>query len=139
MGDVDPNLALFASWVRDEESKERAAKREAKAVRAEEEKARALVKAKDDAAAALKRVRSNPNATADDKAAADAAYREALAAVVAAETGTTPAWAPEASTGEAGPGTAGDQTAAEDPSEDEVAHDGGEQVGDDDPAPEPEP
>ncbi len=92
--DVDPNLALFAAWSRDEEKRERDERRAAKALRDQERKAQDLVRAKDGAAADLKRVRQSPRSTAEEKAAADAAYRQALAAVVAAETGEAPAWAP---------------------------------------------
>lgn len=94
MGDVDPNLALFANWVREEEKRERDARRSAKAVKDEERKAQDLARAKDEAAAQLKRVRQSPSAGAEEKAAAEAGYRQALAAVVAAETGSAPDWAP---------------------------------------------
>ncbi|MGB3056291.1 MAG: hypothetical protein WBB52_15695 [Acidimicrobiales bacterium] len=90
----DPNLALFADWVRSEERRESAARRKARDAKRLEESARALTMAKDDAAAEVKRLRSSPTATAEERAAADAAYRSALAAVVASETGTTPGWAP---------------------------------------------
>lgn len=90
---ADPALAAFASFVRGEEAKEREAKRAAKRERAEAEAHDRLVAAKDAAAAEVKRLRDR-NAPAEQRAAADAAYREALAAVVAAETGTAPAWAP---------------------------------------------
>lgn len=94
--DVDQNLALFAAWSRDEDERERDQRRAAKAARDQERKADDLVRAKDEAAAALKRVRQDPRSTAEEKSAADTAYRSALAAVVAAETGEAPAWAPEA-------------------------------------------
>ena len=92
--EVDPNLALFASWVRDEEKRERDERRNAKAVKDEERKAQDLVRAKDDAAADLKRLRNSSSATGEQKAAAEARYREALAAVVTVETGEAPEWAP---------------------------------------------
>jgi colicin import membrane protein len=87
---VDPNLALFASWMKEEQEREREEKRRAKAERAKAERERALRKAKDDAAAEVKRLRSSPTATAEEKAAADAAYRAALEALVAAESGEEP-------------------------------------------------
>ena len=90
----DPNLALFASYVRDDRKRSQEAKRAAREDRRRAEEAQQLVKAKDDAAAEVKRLRSRSNATADERAAADAAYRDALAAVVAEETGERPAWAP---------------------------------------------
>ena len=46
--------------------------------------------------------RASTSATPEQRAAAEAAYREALAAVVAAETGEAPTWAPPA---EEAPGT----------------------------------
>src|SRR5690606_8899903 len=82
--------------VRDEEARERAERRAARTVRDDERKAQELVQAKDAAAADLKRVRQDSRSTAEQKAAADAAYRQALAAVVAAETGAAPDWAPPA-------------------------------------------
>lgn len=93
---VDPNLALFAAWSRQEDERERESRRAAKRVKDEERKAQDLAKAKDSAAAELKRIRNDGRATAEQKTAADTAYREALAAVVAIETGTTPEWAPPA-------------------------------------------
>lgn len=102
-GGIDPDVALFAQWMRDEDRRERDAKRQARDARRVEETARALTAAKDAAAAEVKRLRSSPSATADQRAAADAAYRDALAAVVAAETGKTPPWAPAPAPDEPGP------------------------------------
>ncbi len=93
-GEVDPNVALFASYVRDAEQRERDAKKAARVARQEAESTQNLVVAKDAAAAEVKRLRGREGVSAEQRAAADAAYREALAAVVAAETGTAPAWAP---------------------------------------------
>lgn len=98
-GGVDPDVALFAQWMREEDHKEREARRQAKEARRLEEAARALTAAKDAAAAEVKRLRASPSATAEQRAAADAAYRDALATVVAAETGEAPAWAPDPVTG----------------------------------------
>lgn len=85
--EVDPNLALFASWAKEEKTREREEKAAARAERELAEREGALRKAKDDAAALVKRLRSNPSASTEEKAAADTAYRSALAAVVAAEKG----------------------------------------------------
>jgi hypothetical protein len=93
---VDPNLAAFAAFVRGEERKERDAKKAAKDARAKEQEAGRLVAAKDEAAANLKRIRSRSGVSAEERDAAETAYRTALAAVVAAETGTAPEWAPPA-------------------------------------------
>ncbi len=90
----DPDLALFADWVRSEETKVRDAKKAAREARKEVEAGEALAKNKETAAAEVKRLRTSSRATTEDRAAADAAYREALAAVVANETGETPDWAP---------------------------------------------
>lgn len=92
---VDPNLALFASYVADDRKKAQAAKRAAKEERRQAQEAQNLVETKDRAAAEVKRLRGRESATTEERAAADIAYREALAAVVAAETGETPTWAPE--------------------------------------------
>lgn len=92
---VDPNLALFASYVREDREKERAAKQAARAERRKEEEAATLVAAKDAAAAEVKRLRSRTGVSPEERVAAEAAYRDALAAVVATETGEAPAWAPE--------------------------------------------
>lgn len=118
---VDPNLALFASWVRDEEKRERDERRSAKAVKDEERKAQELVRAKDDAAADLKRLRNSSRATAEEKAAAEAKYREALAAVVTAETGEAPEWAPPPSGPTADDVAVDESTSEEEPSAEEPA------------------
>ena len=91
---IDPAVAAFASFVRGEESKEREAKKAARAERQKADEANRLVETKDAAAAEVKRLRSRTGVSAEERAAADAAYRDALAAVVAAETGTAPTWAP---------------------------------------------
>jgi colicin import membrane protein len=88
------DLELFASFVRSEEQKERDAKKAARDQRRQADERNQLVKAKEDAAALVKRLRGSDRATAEQKAEADAAYKAALAAVVAAETGEAPAWAP---------------------------------------------
>jgi hypothetical protein len=88
------DLELFASFVRDEEKKERDAKKAARDERRQADELTKLVKAKEDAAALVKRLRGSDRATAEQKTEADAAYKAALAAVVAAETGEAPTWAP---------------------------------------------
>lgn len=93
--EADPaDLELFASFVRSEEQKERDAKKAARDERRQADEHARLVKAKEDAAALVKRLRGSDRATAEQKAEADAAYKAALAAVVATETGEAPAWAP---------------------------------------------
>ncbi len=93
---VDPNVALFASYMRDGEQRERKAKKAAREDRLKAEAAASLVAVKDAAAAEVKRLRGREGVSAEQRGAADAAYRDALAAVVAAETGEAPAWAPPA-------------------------------------------
>lgn len=133
---VDPALSAFASFVRNEEQQERDAKKQARAERQKADAANRLVAAKDAAAAEVKRLRNRTGVSPEERAAADQAYRDALAAVVAAETGEAPAWAPptpepepqaEAETEtetEAGvdAGSAVDEAPAEDaPADDEAA------------------
>lgn len=114
--EADPaDLELFASFVRSEEQKERDAKKAARDERRKAEEQSQLVKAKEDAAALVKRLRGSDRATAEQKAEADAAYKTALAAVVAAETGETPTWAPAVEIADAEPEAA---TESEAPSED---------------------
>lgn len=91
---VDPALSAFASFVRNEEQQERDAKKQARAERQKADAANRLVAAKDAAAAEVKRLRNRTGVSPEERAAADQAYRDALAAVVAAETGEAPAWAP---------------------------------------------
>lgn len=97
------DLELFAQFVRDEERKERDAKKAAREERRQADEHAKLVKAKEDAAALVKRLRGSDRATAQEKADADAAYKAALAAVVAAETGEAPTWAPPAAEDDAEP------------------------------------
>ncbi|MBA3282523.1 MAG: hypothetical protein H0U29_09860, partial [Acidimicrobiia bacterium] len=99
---VDPDLALFASYVRDEEQREREEKKAAREARRQADTDRQLVAAKDTAAAEVKRLRGREGVSAEQRATADATYRDALAAVVAAETGSVPAWAPPAEPEDAG-------------------------------------
>ena len=65
---------------------------------------------------------SSDRATAEQKAEADAAYKTALAAVVAAETGETPTWAPAVEIADAEPEAANEPEApSEDPPEADAA------------------
>ncbi|MCB0971510.1 MAG: hypothetical protein KDA97_08345 [Acidimicrobiales bacterium] len=131
------DLALFASFVRSEERKAKDEKRRARDERRQAGEHQRLVQAKDAAAAEVKRLRSSDRATAEQRAAADDAYRVALAAVVAHETGAAPEWAPPPaadspdspdapSAGEepAPPGDADDAPAASEEATDEPAADG---------------
>jgi len=93
---IDPDVALFASYMREQADKEKADKRAAREARAEADQVQTLVAAKDAAAAEVKRLRGREGVSAEERTAADVAYREALAAVVAAETGEAPTWAPPA-------------------------------------------
>lgn len=124
---ADPALAAFAAFVRGEEEKEREAKRSAKRERAEADAYGKLLAAKDAAAATVKRLRDR-GVPAQKRAAADLDYREALAAVVAAETGAAPTWAPAPTEGEdegavieATEAAAEDETDATDPADDAPA------------------
>lgn len=92
---VDPALAAFASFVRSEEKRERDAKKAAREARAKEQEANRLIENKDRAAAKLKSLRSRSGVSPQEREQAEADYRAALAAVVAAETGEAPSWAPE--------------------------------------------
>ena len=92
---VDPNVALFASWVKEEEAREKAEKAAARAERRAAAEHQRLIDAKEAAATELKRLRQRGGAGAERVAAADLAYREALAALITHETGEAPAWAPD--------------------------------------------
>jgi len=100
---VDPNVALFASYMKADAQKERDAKKAAREARQQAEAATKLVADKDAAAAEVKRLRGREGVSAEQRAAADDAYKAALAAVVAAETGSAPAWAPPPAEPEAEP------------------------------------
>ena len=56
---IDPDLELFAAWYRGEEQKARDAKKAARDERKKADEATALVKAKEAAAAEVKRLRGN--------------------------------------------------------------------------------
>jgi hypothetical protein len=91
---VDPNVALFAARVREEQAREKAEKRAAREARRAVEEHQRLVDAKEAAAAELKRLRRQGGAGAERVARADAVYRAALAALITNETGEAPPWAP---------------------------------------------
>lgn len=93
--EVEANLALFASYVKDDRAKAKAARKAEQQARKEADAARKVVDDKDAAAARLKAIRSRSGVSAEERSEAEEAYRRALAAVVAAETGEAPAWAPE--------------------------------------------
>lgn len=122
---VDPNVALFASRMKQEKARDRAAKRAAQAERKAAEEHQRLIDAKESAAADLKRLRREGGAGAVKVAEADAAYRSALAALITHETGEAPAWAPAAPPApdtDAGEGPAPDaEAAAEAATDDEDA------------------
>lgn len=127
------DLALFASFVRSEERKERDAKHAAKEERRKVGEHQRLIQAKDDAAALVKRLRGSERATAEEKAAADLAYKEALAALVAHETGTAPEWAPPAPEPE--PEAAAEPDADAEPDAEDIPDAGDEATTEDAPAP----
>lgn len=135
--EADPaDLELFASFVRSEEQKERDAKKAAREQRRQVDEQAQLVKTKEDAAALVKRLRASDHATAEQKAEADAAYKAALAAVVAAETGEAPAWAPPAPEPEAAPEREAEAEAVPEPEAEADAEPAPEAA---EPEPEPEP
>jgi len=138
---VDPNVALFAARVREEEAREKAEKRAAREARRAVEEHQRLVDAKEAAADELKRLRRRGGAGAERVAQADAVYRAALAALITNETGEAPSWAPaieepadepggetaaaDAEPGDAEPGDAdpADGAPGDDPPGDEVPSD----------------
>jgi hypothetical protein len=91
---VDPDVARFAQRLQASKDAERAAQRAARDDRRRQDEHARLVSAKDAAAAQVRAVRARPSPSADDVQAAEAAYRAALGALVASETGQQPAWAP---------------------------------------------
>lgn len=112
--EIDPDVARFAAYVREQEQAEKAAKRADREARQQADATKTLVAAKDAAAAEVKRLRAREGVSPEERAAADATYREALAAVVAAETGEAPAWAPPPSAEpEPEPEAAADEATAE--------------------------
>jgi hypothetical protein len=90
---VDPDVALFAQLVREEEAAKRAAVQEQRRQREEAERVAQAQTAKDAAARRLKDLRAK-GAPSTAIAEAEAAYRATLAEVVTAESGARPDWAP---------------------------------------------
>ena len=127
--EIDPDVARFAAYVREQEQREKATRRAEREARQQADATRSLVAAKDAAAAEVKRLRGREGVSPEERAAADAAYREALAAVVAAETGEAPAWAPPPTEVEADP-TAEGSDGAEPEEVDEASDEAGEGSGD---------
>jgi hypothetical protein len=82
---------VFSARQKDQKDVERAEARAHREAAEREERRRALLKAKEDAAAHLKDVRRRADASAEERAAADAAYRAALDAVLRDEQGLPPA------------------------------------------------
>jgi DNA-binding transcriptional regulator YiaG len=116
---IDPDVARFAARTFQQQAAERDAKRAEREARQREEEHQQLLATKDAAVAEVKRLRTRDHVKRDDAAAAEAAYRLALANLIEFETGSAPGWA--------GPTT----SAVESPSEaelDDVAEspDGGE-------------
>lgn len=124
--EIDPDVARFAAYVREQEQREKATRRAEREARQQADATRSLVAAKDAAAAEVKRLRGREGVSPEERAAADAAYREALAAVVAAETGEAPAWAPPPTEVEADPAAEGSDGA-----EPEASDEAGDGSGDD--------
>lgn len=93
---IDPDVARFAARVREQREAEQAQMRAAREARRRAEHQGQLVAAKDAAAAAVKALRARPHSTPEEQAAAEAVYRQALAALLTFETGIPPAWAPPA-------------------------------------------
>lgn len=87
-------MARFATRTREQQVADRQRKQAKREQRQRAEEHERRIATKDAAAAAVKRLRAAPRSTADETAAADAAYRVALADLIAFETGTLPAWAP---------------------------------------------
>ena len=81
------DLELFASFVKAEETKERENKRQAQEQRRLANVHQALIDAKDKAAAEVKRIRAKEHSKPEERAAADEAYRDALGALMAHESG----------------------------------------------------
>lgn len=99
---VHPDVARFAARVMEQQAADRERKREGREARAREEQHQRLIADKDAAAGAVKRLRSREHVPPGEAAAAEAAYRQALATLISFETGAAPAWAGAAEP-EAGP------------------------------------
>lgn len=84
------DLELFASFIKAEETKERENKRQAQEQRRLANVHQTLIDAKDKAAAEVKRIRAKEHSKPEERAAADEAYRNALGALMAHESGESP-------------------------------------------------
>ncbi len=101
---IDPDVAMFAARTFERQAAERDAKRAEREARRREAEHETLLAAKDRAAKEVKRLRTLERVQAGEAAAADEAYRTALAELISFETGSAPAWAPST---EAEPETTG--------------------------------
>ena len=90
---IDPDVARFVTRERQQQAAQQELKRAKREARQKAEEHQRLVVAKDAAASEVKRLRSLSNVPDGDAAKADLAYRDALAALIASETGSAPAWA----------------------------------------------
>ncbi len=90
---VDPDVARFVTRTREQQAAERERKRAKRERRQRAEEHQRRMATKDAAVAEVKRLRAGARSTAEQIATADAAYRAALADLIAFETGVTPAWA----------------------------------------------
>ncbi len=90
---VESDLSVFAGRVAAEKARRRDDQRARREAKRHAEDLAKLVAAKDDAAGTVKRLRGRDGVSAVQRAEADAAYRNALAALVQAETGAAPSWA----------------------------------------------
>jgi hypothetical protein len=109
---VDPDVARFAARAWQQQADERDRKRAAREARQREELHQTLIAAKDAAASDVKRLRMHEYGKAGAAAAADGAYRQALADLIAFETGAAPAWAASGAAGDVET-DAGDNAASE--------------------------
>jgi hypothetical protein len=91
---IDPDVAMFAARTFERQAAERDAKRAEREARRREAEHETLLAAKDRAAKEVKRLRTLERVQAGEAAAADEAYRTALAELISFETGSAPAWAP---------------------------------------------
>ncbi len=123
---IDPDVAMFAARTFERQAAEREAKQASRDARRREEEHQTLISTKDRAASEVKRLRSLEHTQPGEAAAAEEAYRQALADLIAFETGKAPAWA---AASEAEPETPDPVDAAEDDEAGE-AGDGADAVSD---------
>lgn len=91
---IDPDVAMFAARTFERQAAERDAKQAQRDARRREEEHQVLISTKDAAASEVKRLRTLERVQPTEAAAAEAAYRNALADLISFETGSAPAWAP---------------------------------------------